>query len=165
MSRHILLILKGNDYVSEYSLKAEPVLAGYSQKFDELQLREIGGRAMVSMAIPKGGEEELEQQLKRAYQSEMPGTGQWLSSGVDHNPQFLRLQDDMCFVLFDYSGDRAVDKLAENISKAYLSDQSDSWAMLSAGLVVNAHEKARSSPSTSYERFPSSVIISPKCPA
>jgi len=115
--------------VSNYQLNAEIPLAGYSYHFDGVDLFEIRNRAMVSMATPKDGELALECQLKQAYGLGMPDMGQWLSSDVDHT-QFLRLQDDLCFVLFDYSADRAMEKFTEKISEAYFSEQSDSWVML-----------------------------------
>jgi heterotetrameric sarcosine oxidase gamma subunit len=116
--------------VSDCRLTSEPVLAEYSQRFEGVELHEIMQRAMVSMATPNAGKEALEQQLKQTYGLALPEVGQWLSSEPG-NTQFLRLQGDLCFVLFDYSGDRAVEKFAANISGAYLSDQSDSWVMLS----------------------------------
>lgn len=115
--------------MSNDQLKAESPLAGYSRNFGGTGLFEICDRAMVSMATPKDGERVLQNQLRQIYELDMPGVGQWLSSDIDH-AQFLRLQDDLCFVLFDYSGDRAVEKFAEKVSLAYLSDQSDSWVML-----------------------------------
>ena len=113
----------------EYQLKAEPILAGYSRSVDGADLFEISDRAMISMAIPKDGKAVLEQQLKREYKVGLPEIGQWCSTTID-SAQFLRLQDDLCFVLFDYSSGRAVENVAEKISDAYLSDQSDSWLML-----------------------------------
>jgi len=115
--------------VSKYQLKAETILAGYSRSFTGVELFEINHRAMVSMATPKDGEHELEQQIRRVYGLDMPAVGYWLSSDID-NTQLLRLQEDLCFVVFDYSADRAVEKLAEKVSAAYFSEQSDSWVML-----------------------------------
>ena len=113
-----------------FELTAEPILANYSGAFDGVELYEITGRAMLSMAISKNGKDALEQQLKQSYGLVLPVVGQWLSCEPD-NTQFLRLQGDLCFVLFDYSGDQALEKFAQSISDAYLSDQSDSWVMLS----------------------------------
>lgn len=113
-----------------FELTAEPILANYSCSFDGVELYEITGRAMLSMATPQNGKDALDQQLEKAYGLALPGVGHWLSCEPE-NTQFLRLQGDLCFVLFDYSGDRALEKFAQSISDAYLSDQSDSWVMLS----------------------------------
>lgn len=110
-------------------LTSELVLEGYSHHFEGAELAEVTGRAMVSMAIPKGEKNALEQQLKEMCGLAFPEVGQWCSS-EPANTQVLRLQDDLCFVLFDYSGDRAVEEFKQKISGAYLSDQSDSWVML-----------------------------------
>ena len=113
-----------------YELTAEPILANYSRSFVGVELYEIIGRSMLSMAIRNDGKDDLAQQLNRAYGLALPEVGRWLSSEPE-NTQLLRLQGDLCFVLFDYSGDRALEKFAPRISDACLSDQSDSWVMLS----------------------------------
>ncbi len=115
--------------MSDYQLNAEPILGGYSRNFDGVDLFEISHLAMIAMATPKGDESALARQLKQVYQLDLPEVGQWCLSGIDHT-QFLRLQNDLCFVVFDYSADRAVDQFAKKISDAYFSDQSDSWVML-----------------------------------
>ncbi len=131
--------------MSNYLLTAEPILEGFAQKFKGIELFEITDRAMVSIAIPKGGKNALENQLKQEYQLVLPYIGQWLSSNVEHT-QLLRLQDDLCFVVFDYTADRAVEKIAEKITNAYLSDQSDSWVMLRLSGVKSCEALARICP-------------------
>jgi len=115
--------------VSNYSLAAESALAGYSQNFDGVQLYEVAERAVVSVAIPRAGGQTLYTQIENVFSVAMPKVGEAVLSGVE-NTQILRLQDELCFVLFDYSGDRAVQIFAQKISDAYLSDQSDSWVQL-----------------------------------
>ncbi len=131
--------------MSNYSLTAEPILAGFSQNFEGAKLFEVSDRAIVSMATPKGGNYALQSQLKREYELDMPRIGQWLSSAVDQT-QFVRLQEDLCFVVFDYSSDRAVEKFAEKITDAYLSDQSDNWVMLRLSGVKSCDSLARICP-------------------
>jgi len=115
--------------VSNYSLTAESALAGYSQSFDGIKLYEMAERAAVSMAIPRAGEQALDAQIKEVFGVAMPRVGETVQSDIG-NTQILRLQDELCFVLFDYSGDRAVQKFEQKISGAYVSDQSDSWVQL-----------------------------------
>jgi heterotetrameric sarcosine oxidase gamma subunit len=115
--------------LNHYKLTAEPALAAYSQSFRGVDLNEVTQRAMVSMAIPNEGRRALELQLTEAYGLVLPEMGEWVSNDTNHT-QFLRLQNDLCFLLFDYSGDRAVEHFAKKMSHAYLSDQSDSWVML-----------------------------------
>jgi heterotetrameric sarcosine oxidase gamma subunit len=115
--------------VSNYSLTAESALAEFSHGFDGVKLREITERSVVSMAIPKESEQALRAQIKASLGVLIPEIGQFSVSEIE-STQLLRLQDDMCFVLFDYSGDRAVPEFEQKVSDAYLSDQSDSWVML-----------------------------------
>ncbi len=115
--------------MSNYSLTAESALAGYSQSFDGVKLYEVAERSAVSMAIPRTGGQVLETQIEDVFGVAMPGIGEFARSDVA-NTQILRLQDELCFVLFDYSGDRAVQEFEQKISGAYVSDQSDSWVQL-----------------------------------
>ncbi|MCP4009684.1 MAG: hypothetical protein GY726_09230, partial [Proteobacteria bacterium] len=115
--------------MSNYSLTAESALAGYSQSFDGVKLYEVAARAAVSMAIPRAGEQALETQIEDVFGVAMPGIGELARSDIA-NTQILRLQDELCFVLFDYSGDRAVQEFEQKVSGAYVSDQSDSWVQL-----------------------------------
>ena len=127
--------------MSEYQLNPETILEGYSQHRDGLELFEISHRAIVSLAMPKKVEQALEQSLKQMLGLGLPTVGQWLSYGEGF--QFIRLQNDLCFVVFDYLADRAVevltDKLVDtldaeldgvSLDQIYLTAQSDSWVTL-----------------------------------
>lgn len=145
MSRRILLIHKENIYVSNYTLKAQSALSGFSQDFSGIKLCEIVERAIVSMAIPKAGKETLNAQIKQAFGVSIPDVGGVALSTID-NTQILRLQDDLCFVLFDYNGDRSVQTLKQKVSDAYLTDQSDSWVMLRISGKKSRNALARTCP-------------------
>lgn len=115
--------------MSEYQLTPEQVLSTYNKSYDGVELSELTQCALVSMVSPLGEEQVVEQQIQDTYGMTMPAVGQWCSSDLNHT-RLLKLQRDLCFVQFDYSGDQAVKILSETISSAYLSDQSDGWVML-----------------------------------
>ena len=115
--------------MSDYSLAAQSALSNFYKTFGNTELRETTAKAIVSMATPLNGEQALSTQIETVFGVSMPRVGGFALSEVN-NTQFLRIQTDQCLVLFDYSGDRAVQDFAQKIDTAYLSDQSDSWVML-----------------------------------
>ena len=115
--------------MSDYSLTAQSALSNLQKTFGNTQLRETTDKAILSMATPLAGEQALAAQIDSVYGVAMPKVGKFATSKIN-NTQLLRIQADQCLVLFDYSGDRAVQAFSKKIDTAYLSDQSDSWVML-----------------------------------
>lgn len=119
---------------SGFTLKAKSPLNDFSQSFDGIEVSELLGHSLVSMAMPEDQKSTLEKNIKAAYKADLPEVGKFTTSVVD-NTRILGLQQEQCFVLFEneavYTNNNAVEHLQEKTKgAAYLSDQSDSWVML-----------------------------------
>ena len=116
--------------MANFTLTAKSPLSGVAREYDGVSIAEITGKAIVSIAIPDGGEKKLATAITKSYQTDMPKVG--LSSvSFDGKTQFLGLQKDQMFAVFDYDGDDAVLHVADRLKSAgYFTNQSDSWAML-----------------------------------
>ena len=116
--------------MSDFTLSARSPLGGVKLEFDGAAIDETTGVAIVSLATPHGGEDALADAVKSAYGTGLPAVGQSAMSKTD-NARFLRLAQDQTFLLFDEPAGRPLDAIAREIADAaYLSDQSDSWAMI-----------------------------------
>lgn len=110
-------------------LHAETPLAGLDKTIADTRVREVTGKAMVSIAPPLKGEKALAAALKKAYGLTIPAVGHSTLGRRSH--RLLAMQRDQFFLLFDHAGDGAVTAVAKTLGNvAYLSDQSDSWVML-----------------------------------
>jgi sarcosine oxidase subunit gamma len=117
--------------VPEFTLIAKSPLGGLRQDFDGVTIAEVTDRAIVSVATPHYGEEALSRAVASAYQTEIPAIGQSTLSDVD-NARLLGMQPDQFYLLFNDPGPRAVEAVAEKLGDSgYLTDQSDSWVMIS----------------------------------
>ena len=113
----------------EYELTANRPLAGFRKAFDELRLESPETLGLISVAPPLGGEQVLADALSSSYSCSWPATGQSSQSNVD-GMALLGLARDQAFLLFDESKTTAKSISATIGDSAYLTDQSDSWAML-----------------------------------
>ncbi len=117
--------------MSEPALMAKSPLDGVRLELDGVTIAEITGRAIVSIATPNGGGDALSKALASSYKVEYPDTGH-SSVSDDGKTRFLGLQQDQIFALFDDSKSSPMDAIAEKLGDtAYLTDQSDSWVMIS----------------------------------
>ena len=117
-----------------FTLTAQTPLNGFSRSFDGIEVAELQGYSLVSMAMPEDQKVTLKKHIKDAYKTELPEVGKFTVSGVD-NTHILGLQLEQNFLLFEnsdvYTNGNAVMHVQEKTKDAaYLSDQSDSWAML-----------------------------------
>ena len=113
----------------DFSLTATSPLGGFSREFDGIQLDEVTGRAIVSIATPLDGDRGLDKALSSALGTSIPDVGSAAASGTTH---LLRLAPDQSFVIFDMPQDTPVAHMAGLLGDAgYYTDQSDSWAILS----------------------------------
>jgi len=116
--------------VAETKLEARSPLGGFSENFDGLSVAEVSGTAIVSLAVPLGGAVALAAAVKSAYGVELPAVGQSAVSKTG-NARFLGLARDQFFLLFDDTGIDPVGAVSEKLSEtAWLTDQSDAWALL-----------------------------------
>lgn len=114
-------------------LRALSALDNFSEEIHGVSVSEVSDQAIVSMAIPPATNDSFNKAIKKNFTVERPAIGQFTQSNTD-NARFLGLQQDQMFMLFDYTGDRAVTEISTKINPneqlAYLSDQSDSWVTL-----------------------------------
>jgi len=122
--------VSNSNSIPTYNLEAQTPLNGFSQSFDGIEVSELLGYSLVSMAMPDDQRSTLEKNIKAAFRTDLPEVGKFTISDVD-NTHILGLQQEQCFVLFENTGDNAVNIIQEKTKNAaYLSDQSDSWVML-----------------------------------
>lgn len=114
----------------KFTFTAQSPFDGYQKEFDGVSVREITGRAIVSIATPLNGEAVLAEAVSAGYNAEMPKPGYSTISQLD-NSRFLGLQQDQMLLVFDFDGPNALKSIEDRIGNAgHLTDQSDSWAIL-----------------------------------
>jgi len=117
--------------VSEYKLKSKSPLEGIQLKFKGIEIKENSSRAIVSLGISYVKKSEIAKTILSAFNVEIPSVGNSIVSTVN-NTRFLGMQQDQLFLIFDYSGVDPLEDLPNQIKNiAYLTDQTDSWAMIS----------------------------------
>ncbi len=119
--------------MSDLKLTAKSSLNGLHKEFDGVTITEMTAMAIMSIAAPRAGEDDLAKAFVVAYGIDLPQTGQSTVSG-DANVRLLGLQRDQYFLLIDCDDDnvcRAVELVAQKLGDAgYYTDQSDSWICL-----------------------------------
>jgi sarcosine oxidase subunit gamma len=114
--------------VPEFSLISAPPLAGYDETIGAIRLRAPEGVAIVSLALPLGGEAAAEKAVKAAYGVGLPEVGQSVIAG---DARLVRLGVDQAFVIFNHTEPNAESVVAERVKgKAYTTDQTDVWVTL-----------------------------------
>lgn len=115
------------------NLTALTALDNFSIDSHGINVSEVTDLAIVSIAISKENDTKFNTAIKKGFKTERPEVGQFTHNKA-MNAKLLGLQQDQLFLMFDYSGDRAVEEVAQKINDknqlAYLSDQSDSWVTL-----------------------------------
>ena len=126
--------------MADPALAPRSPLGGYRRTIGGIALAEPAGLALVSAAVPQGGDEDFAAALAGGFGAVRPGTGD-STPGDRHAARVLGMQPDQVFILFEPPDpDRAAETVAAALgSSAYVTDQSDSWAMLTvAGAGVRA---------------------------
>lgn len=113
-------------------------LDGYAKGFDGVTLAEVTDHAIVSIATPAGGEKRLSKAIKTAFKTSVPDVGESQTSTFS-NGRLLGMQPGQILFVFEYDEAGGAKVVAEKLKDAaYLSDQSDSFVMLTM-----AGDKAR----------------------
>jgi sarcosine oxidase subunit gamma len=116
--------------VADYTLTSTPPLAGHDRKFGDTRLHAPANLAIVSIALPLGGETAAKSAIKSAYGSDLPVPGKSVVTAKG-DARLLRLAPDLAFVIFTHAGADAVDIVAAKLKgTAYLTDQTDVWCAL-----------------------------------
>ena len=113
------------------ALAARTPLDGYGRTIGTVTLAEVAGLALVSAAVPRGGDEAFAAALAGGFGAVRPAPGD-SAPGAGPATRVLGMQADQVFILFESPDpDRAAPAAAAALGPAaYVTDQSDSWAML-----------------------------------
>ena len=108
--------------MSDLMLTSQSPLSELELDFGEVAVAELVSRAIVSIATPYGGGENLSKAVASFLKTKIPAIGKSTTSNVN-SALLLGMQQDQMFLLFDYSGNNAVDYLPLEIRDAgYLTD-------------------------------------------
>lgn len=124
----------------EPALASRSSLGGYARTIGTVEIAEVDGLALVSAAVPQGGDAAFSAALADGLGAARPAPGD-STRGDRLAARVLGMQPDQLFILFELPDpDRATETVAAALgSAAYLTDQSDGWAMLRiAGTGVRA---------------------------
>lgn len=114
----------------DYTLTARPPLGVDPIAREGVDAREVADLSVVSIATPPGGEAALGKAVTAAYGVKLPPIGRGVRSDTD-KAHILGLQPGQHFVLFSFAGTQPMKHVGDRLSDtAYLTDQSDSWAMV-----------------------------------
>lgn len=109
-------------------LEATSALGGYDQTFGSVQITEVTGKSLVSVATPLDGAAALAGALQAAHGAEVPAAGRVTQAD---GALFLGLAQDQFFVLTDDLGDWPEKRVGAALNgTGYVTDQSDSWVIL-----------------------------------
>lgn len=116
--------------MSDCILTADRPLAGYERAIGNITLTAPADLAIVSVALPRGGEAAAEKAVAAAFAVAVPDIGT-AALAPDHDTALLRLARDQLFVLFTHAAPDAERAVAARLNgAAYTTDQSDVWCAL-----------------------------------
>ncbi len=116
-------------YVSDFTLTPAAALNGFSKRFGKNELVEQCDIDIVSIATPNGQHDKLSALLEQKIGAALPATGK--ISRADDTLALLGLQPDQCFLVSSLQRPDAAKALKSLTGDlAYLSEQTDSWAIL-----------------------------------
>ena len=117
--------------MAEFALTARTPLDGHTETCGSVTLTEAAGLSLVSAAVPNGGDDAFAAALAKGFGAARPSTGD-SAAGDRLGARILGMQPDQIFILFEAPDpDRAAETVSAALgAAAYVTDQSDSWAML-----------------------------------
>ena len=84
----------------EYTLTAQPTLGGFKKSFDGVALEELTSLAIVSIAVPLGGDDAVALALNTGYGATHPKPGE-ASLSEDGKTRFLGISKEQMFAIFE----------------------------------------------------------------
>ncbi|MFD0858981.1 sarcosine oxidase subunit gamma [Roseovarius aquimarinus] len=112
----------------DFTLTAAPPLAGYDRSFGDIRLSAPKDLAIVSIALPLGGEDAAKTAIKSAFGAALPDVG---LSAAAKDVRLVRLGLDQAFVLMTRATPDAEPHVAAKLGgAAYTTDQTDAWCAL-----------------------------------
>ena len=116
--------------MSEYTLIFKTPLGDYQRNFDGVSLEELTNLAIVSIAIPLGGEDALTKALKEGFGATLAKAGE-VSRSENGLFRFLGIARDQMFAIFEHAEPNAVNIISGKLKdSAYYTLQSDNWLVL-----------------------------------
>ncbi len=121
----------------DFTLTSTPPLMGYDQSFEGVRLTAPADFAVVSVALPLGGEAAAQKAIKAAFGSALPDVGKSVHSKA---VRLVRMSLDQGFVIFTHATPDAEALVAGKLKgAAYTTDQTDVWT----GLILSgAHARS-----------------------
>ncbi len=117
--------------MAEFELTANTILNGYRTESEGISISEVTGKAIVSIATANNQEGALQKAIIQFFQVDIPAVGESVITRYN-NGCLLGLQPAQFFFIFDASLPNPVKAIEKALgSSAYLTDQSDSWVMIS----------------------------------
>lgn len=114
----------------DFTLTAAPPLAGTDRSFGDIKLSTPKDLAIVSIALPLGGEDAAKVAIKAAFGVALPEIGLSVVA-KDKSSVIMRLGLDQAFVLFPRATPDAEPHIAAQLKgAAYTTDQTDAWCVL-----------------------------------
>lgn len=111
-----------------FTLTARPALGGVDLKMGANRIVELDEIAIVSIAIPLGGEETLAKALKSSWNISVPEP---TLSATDGDLHAVRTGADQLFLIFPHENPDAEAVVQARLGGAgYTTDQTDSWVVL-----------------------------------
>nr|WP_303626540.1 sarcosine oxidase subunit gamma [Roseovarius sp. M141] len=105
-------------------------MAGYDRSFGDIKLSAPKDLAIVSIALPLGGEEAAKAAINSAFGIPLPEVGMSAAT-QDQSAAIMRLAVDQAFVLFPSPTPDAEPQIAAKLNgAAYTTDQTDAWCAL-----------------------------------
>ena len=116
--------------MADFTLTAAPPLAGTDRRFGTVTLKAPEHLAIVSIALPLGGEAEAGKAIETAFGIALPDVGR-SDVTADKSSAIMRLGSDLAFVLFPCETPDAEPRIAKKLQgAAYTTDQTDVWCAL-----------------------------------
>jgi sarcosine oxidase subunit gamma len=115
--------------VADFTLTSEPPLAGTDMILAGVRLWAPADLAVVSLALPLGGEDAAGTAIEAAYGAALPGIGK--SVVTPDGTRLIRLAPDLAFAVFTHATPDAESAVADRLKGAvYTTDQTDVWVAL-----------------------------------
>lgn len=115
--------------MADFTLTSEPPLKGFDHSFGDTRLYAPTDLAIVSIALPLGGEDAALKAIKSAFDADLPNPGQ--SAMAKDETRLVRLSPDQAFAIFKRATPDAEPHVQTLLKgAAYTTDQTDVWSGL-----------------------------------
>lgn len=117
--------------MDSHTLAAAAPLDGFRLDLDGTEIAEVTDLALVAIAVPLSSDAQFADAVMTAYGITRPDTGQSVLT-KDGTGRMIGMQPDQLLILFDdAAGTAPVSVVGAALDEsAYVTDQSDGWAML-----------------------------------